>query len=474
MTDLAARNVSLEQIDAQTAIHPFTELRTFSENGSWVIDRGDGIYITDNKGDTYIDAMASLFCVNIGYGRTEVADAIAEQAHKLCYHHNFAGNSNQPEIELTDMLVNELLPKNISKVLLSSSGSEANDANFKFAWMYHYLRGNKNKRKIIGREGGYHGVTAAGASACGIPYMHTGFNLPLEDFRVKVSKPHYYRNGEPGESERDYAKRLGKELDETIEREGADTVAAFIAEPILGAGACIAPPEGYFDEVHKVLKKHDVLFIADEVITGFGRTGDWFAAQRYDFQPDMMTLSKGITSAYMPLAAAAISEDIWRVLCDGIPSDEIPFFASGSTASGHQISCAAAVANIKLMRDEGMVENSDKTGAYFKGQLVERFADHPLMGEISGDGLMLAIELVADKETKEVLNLEWDVSHRLFDLCFEEKLITRGFFGVNRTSFAPPLTINESEVDEVCDRLGRALNKLTDELMADGRWSPKG
>jgi L-2,4-diaminobutyrate transaminase len=469
-----ARNLSVEQIDAQTAIHPFTEIRTFSEKGSWVIEGGNGIYINDNKGDTYIDAMASLFCVNIGYGRTEVADAIAEQAHKLSYHHNFVGNSNLAEIELTDMLVNELLPEHISKVMLASSGSEANDANFKFAWMYHYLRGNKEKRKIISREGGYHGVTCAAASACGIPYMHTGFGLPMAEFQVKVSKPHYYWNGAPGESEQDYSKRLAKELDETIEREGADTVAAFIAEPILGAGACIHAPDGYFDEMIKVCKKHDVLFIADEVITGFGRTGAWFAADRYGFKPDMMTLSKGITSAYMPLSASAISDEIWQVLYDGIPSEEIPMFASGSTASGHQIACAAAVANLKVMRDEGMIENADKTGAYFKGQLAERFGDHPLMGEIRGDGLMLGIELVADKETKEVLNLEWDCSHRLFDLCFEQKLIARGFFGANALSFSPPLCITKDEVDEVCNRLEKGLTRLTDELVADGRWTPKG
>lgn len=468
----AARNISFEMLDAQTTIHPFTELRTFSEKGSWVIESGKGVYITDNKGDTYIDAMASLFCVNIGYGRTEVADAIAKQAHKLCYHHNFVGNSNEQEIILADKLVHELLPKNMSKVMFASSGSEANDANLKFAFMYHFLRGNKKKTKVISRDMGYHGVTVAAASCCGIPYMHTGFNLPLPGY-IKVSKPHYYWFGKPGESEQAYAKRLAKELEDTIVREGPDTVAAFIAEPVLGAGACVAPPEGYFEEIGKVLKKYDVLWIDDEVICGFGRLGSWFAADRYGFKPDMMTLSKGITSAYMPLSAAVISEEIWEVLRDGIPSHDIPFFASGSTASGHQIACAAANANIDVMEKENMVENADKVGTYFKEQLHKRFVNHPLMGDIRGDGLMLAIELVADKEKKEVLNLEWDCSHRMFDLCFEEKLITRGFFGQNSTSFSPPLCITKSEVDEVCNRFERGLKKLTDELVSSGRWKPK-
>jgi len=472
MTKVAARNISLEMLDAETTIHPYTELRTFSEKGSWVIESGKGIYITDNKGETYIDAMASLFCVNIGYGRSEVADAISKQAHKLAYHHNFVGNSNEQEILLADRLIHKLLPKHMSKIMFASSGSEANDANLKFAFMYHYLRGKPKKTKVISRHMGYHGVTIAATSCCGIPYMHTGFNLPLPGY-IKISKPHYFWDGKKGESEREYAKRLAKELEDTIVREGPDTVACFIAEPILGAGASVAPPEGYFEEMGKVLKKYDVLWIDDEVITGFGRLGAWFAAQRYNFKPDLMTLSKGITSAYVPLSASVISQEIWEVLRDGIPSKDIPLFATGSTAAGHQIACAAGNANLDVMENENMVENSDKIGKYFKDQLKVRFGDHPLMGEIRGDGLMLAIELMADKEKKEVLNLEWDCSHRLFDLCFEEKLITRGFYGHNSTSFSPPLCITKSEVDEVCNRFGRGLNKLTNELVSSGRWKPK-
>ena len=254
-----------------------------------------------------------------------------------------------------------------------------------------------------------------------------------------------------------------------IEAEGPETVCAFIAEPVMGASACMAPAEGYFEEIQKVLKKHDVLFIADEVITGFGRLGTWFACDKYDLTPDLMTLSKGITSAYVPLSASVISEEMWQVFAD---DPDKTLFTHGHTASGHPIACAAANANLDLMEGEDLVGNAARVGDYFKAQLNERLGEHPLMGEIRGDGLMLAIELVANKETNEELNVEWDCSHRLFDLCLEEKLISRGYFVHNSSSFAPPLSITRDEVDEVITRFTRALDKLTDELVREGRWKP--
>ena len=471
MTDQATRNVSLEQMDMDSTLHPYTALDEHLKNGpERIVESGNGIYITDTQGRTYIDAMASLFCVNVGYGRTEIADAISEQAHKMAYFHTFVGNANEPQILLADRLLNGLLPKNMSKILFASSGSEANDANIKLAWNYQVFRGKPKKRKIIAREMGYHGVTVMGASLSGLPIMHQAFGLPL-DFVIYTDKPHYYWYGNPGESELDYSKRLAKNLDELIEREDPETVCAFIAEPVMGAGASVSPPEGYFQEIQKVLDKHDVLFIADEVITGFGRLGTWIAADFYGFEPDLMTLSKGITSAYMPSSASVVSKKVWDVV--SAPHPEMPMFASGSTASGHPIACAAALACLDIYENENLIDNAKVVGKYFKDQLIARTGDHPLMGEIRGEGLMLATELVADKDTKEVLDLEWDCSHRLFDLCLEEMLITRGFFGHNSTSFAPPLTINKSEVDDTIDRFERGLNKLADELVADGRWKPK-
>ena len=467
MTIDAVSNLNLEQMDVDATIHAFTSLADHAETGPHIMTSGDGIYVSDNKGNTYIDAMAALFCVNAGYGRHEIADAISEQAHKFAYFHTFGGNAHEQQIKLGERLLN-ILPDHMSKVMFASSGSEANDANVKLAWMYQHVRGKPEKRKIIARQMGYHGVTAVGASLSGLPLMHEPFGLPLPGF-LHTDKGHYYWEGEAGESERDFSKRMAANLNALIEAEGPETVCAFISEPLMGAAACIAPAEGYFEEIQKVLRKHDVLFIADEVITGFGRLGTWFASEKYDLKPDLMTLSKGITSAYIPLSASVISEDMWKVLV-GDPEKRV--FTHGHTASGHPIACAAANANLDLMEGEDMVGNAARVGDYFKAQLHERLGNHPLMGEIRGDGLMLALELVANKETKQELDIEWDLSHRLYDLCLEENLISRGYFGHNSSSFAPPLTITTDEVDEVITRFSRGLNKLTDELVRDGRWKP--
>ena len=461
-------NVDLERLDVDNTINAFTSLYEHMETGHHIFTSGDGIYMTDAEGNNFIDGMAALFCVNVGYGRQEIAKAISDQAHNFAFFHTFAGNAHEQQIRLGERLL-QILPKHMSKVLFASSGSEANDANVKLAWMYQQMRGKPEKRKIIGRNMGYHGVTSVGASLSGLPLMQEPFGLPLPGF-LHTDKGHYYWEALPGESEREFSKRLAGKLEAQIIAEGPETVCAFISEPVMGASACVTPAEGYFEEIQKVLKKHDVLFIADEVITGFGRLGTWFASDKYNLKPDLISLSKGITSAYVPLSASVVSDDVWKVLISGAPDQ---MFAHGHTASGHPIACAAANSNLDIMEGEGLVDNAAKVGSYFKLQLEEHFLDHPLMGEIRGDGLMLATELVAKKDPKEVLNIDWDCSHRLFDLCLEEKLISRGYFGHNSSSFAPALSITENEVDEIIMRFGRALNKLTDELVRDGRWKPQ-
>ena len=470
MEGQAVTNLSLEQMDVDTTLHAFTPIIEHEKTGPHIITGGDGIYVTDNKGDTYIDSMASLFCVNVGYGRSEIGDAIAEQARSFAYFHTMAGHANEQQIRLSDRLM-DLLPDSMSRILYASSGSEANDANVKLAWMYQHCRGKPEKRKMIARRMGYHGVTGIATCLSGLELMHEPFGLPLPGF-LHTEKGHYFWEGRPGESEREFSRRMASELEEMILREGPETVCGFISEPVMGAAACVTPPEGYFEEIQAVLKRHDVLFIADEVITGFGRLGAWFATDKYALEPDLMTLSKGITSAYIPLSASVIAENVWEVLHEG--AKNIPIFAHGHTASAHPIACAAANANLALMEQEDMVGNAARVGAYFKQQLEERVGDHPLMGEIRGDGLMIAIELVANKETKEELNLEWDCSHRLFDLCLEEKLITRGFFGHNSTSFAPPLTITRDQVDDLIGRFSRGLDKLTVDLKKEYGFSPAG
>lgn len=471
MTETSERNISLEQIDRETMIHPYTVLGE-GRGEPTVVTGGKGIEVSFSNGATYIDAMSSMNCVNIGYGNQRVAEAIAKQARELAYYHSFLGVTNEPAVRLADRLLNELLPEQMSRIMFYSSGSEAVDAALKCIWMYNYLRGKPEKTKIISRKGSYHGVTLGAASVSGSASMRKGFNLPLPGFLL-TENFHYFRDAEPGESERDYSRRLARILDEQIVAEGPETVAAFVAEPALGAGCAVMPPEGYYEEVIKVLRKHEVLFFDDECITGFGRTGKWFACTTFGFdaEPDIMTLSKGITSAYIPLSAVAISEKIWRVLRDGIPSEAVPLYATGSTASGHPIACAAANENIDVMIDEDLMENSRTVGAFLKQRLAERIGDHPLIGEIRGEGLMVGLDLVADKATKAILNPAWDCAHRLVELCRErENLIVRAFFGTSSLSFGPPIILTETQADDIAGRVERALASLSDELRADGRW----
>lgn len=473
MMTQSERNVSLEEMDMDSVIHPYTSLGP-GRAPPTIIKSGKGIYVTFTNGRTYIDGMSSMNCVNIGYGNQRVADAIAKQARDVAYYHSFLGVANEPEIRLADRLLNKLLPKQMRRVMFMSSGSEAVDAAVKFIWMYNYLRGKPEKTKIISRKNSYHGVTLCAASLSGSEAMHKGFNLPLPGF-LYTESAHYFANAEPGESERDYSMRLARSLDEQIEAEGPETVAAFACEPALGAGCAVMPPEGYFEEVVKVLRKHDVLFFDDECITGFGRTGNWFACETFGFtpEPDIMTVSKGITSAYIPLSAVAISEKMWRVLSDGIPSKDVPLLATGSTSSGHPVACAAANANIDVMEDDDLIGNSARVGAFFKQRLMERIGDHPLIGEIRGEGLMVGLDLVADRDTKKRLDPAWNCAGRLVDLCREqENLIVRAFFGTSQMSFGPPLILTEEEADDIAARVERALGSLTEELVASERWQP--
>jgi len=466
------RNATLEDLDRARIIHPYVSFGAQTRTPTTIIEKADGIDVTFTNGNTYIDCMSSMNCVNVGYGRKEIAEAICRQAHDVAYYHSFIGVSNEPQIRLADRLLSGLLPSHMSKILFASSGSEAVDAALKFIWLYNWLRGKPEKRKIISRDQAYHGVTLGAASLAGYEAMQKGFHLPLPGF-LRTENPHFYRNAQPGESEEDYSRRCARLLDELILAEGPETIAAFVCEPALGAGCAVMPPKGYFAEIQKVLKRHDVLFFDDECITGFGRTGRWFACETFGITPDIMTLSKGITSAYVPLSATVISETIWDVLDAGIPSEEFPLFASGSTASGHPIACAAANANIDIMEREDLIGNSRRVGAFFKNRLRELIGEHPLIGEIRGEGLMIGLELVADREMKLELDPAWDCSHRLVELCRQRGLITRSFFGTTSMSFGPPLILTEAQAEDIVRRVKGALDQLTAELVSSGRWAPR-
>ena len=459
-----SRNISLEEMDKQSLLHPYTSIVDHLDRGPVVISKGHAARVTDKQGRDYIDAMAGLWCVNIGYGRQEMVDAIAAQAQELAYYHLFFSMANEPAIRLADKVL-QLVPDHMSKVFFCNSGSEANDTQVKIAWYYNNLRGQPEKKKIIARNLGYHGVTAVAASMTGLPPLHKSFNLPLEGF-LHVSPPHQYWYAENGESELDFSKRLAEELDALIQREGPHTVAAFIAEPVMGAGGVVPPPQGYFVEIQKILKKHDVLFIADEVICGFGRLGTMFGTDLYQLEPDMMTIAKGLTSAYVPMPAAIISEKVWEVLKSGSP--ETGPFAHGYTYGGHPLAAAAGLKTIEIMERENLVDNAHKIGAYLQKKLRAKFTDHPLVGEVRGVGLIAGVELVANKAKKIPFEPSVQIGPRVTNLLLEEGVINRAL--VNTIAFSPPLVVTEADVDEMVERCYRGLEKLTGQLVGEGMW----
>ena len=456
------RNLSLEEMDRQSLLHPYTSIAGHLRDGPVVVAGASGARVRDIHGKDYLDAMGGLWCVNIGYGREEVVEAIAAQARDLAYYHLFFSMSQEPAIRLADRVLS-LMPERMSKVFFCNSGSEANDTQVKIAWYYNNLRGKPEKRKIISRRRGYHGVTVAAASMTGLPPVHKSFNLPLPGF-VHTTCPHHYREAAPGESERDFSRRLAAELEAAILAEGPETCAAFIAEPVMGAGGAVPPPEGYFAEIQPILRKYDILFIADEVICGFGRLGHWFGTNRFDLDPDMISIAKGLTSAYVPMSAAVISDKVWRVLKEGSP--ETGPFAHGYTYGGHPVAAAAGLKTIEIMEREDLVGHAARVAPYFQRRLREAFADNPLVGEARGDGLMAGIELVADKARKTPFAPELDIGARLAAELLDGGLICRGM--LNTVCFSPPLVVDESDVDEMVDKFGRGLARLGDALAREG------
>jgi len=461
-----AHNLSLEEMDRQSFLHGYTPLADHLKTGPMIIQSAQGVMIKDSHGREFIDGMAGLWCVNIGWGREEVVEAITKQARDLAYFHSFASMGNEPAIRLADRLT-RMVPGHMSKVFFGNSGSDANDTHVKIVWYYNNLRGKPEKKKIISRVRGYHGVTVAAASMTGIEMVHKAFDLPLDMMR-HTDTPHYWRNAEPGMSEREYSVSLAKKLENMILEEGPDTVAAFIAEPIMGAGGVVLPPEGYFEEVQKILNQYDILMIADEVICGFGRTGHGFGCEAYNIEPDMVTIAKGLTSGYIPMSGSLISDKVWDVLVSGTP--EVGAFAHGYTYSAHPVAAAAAMANLDIIEREDLAGNAAKVGAYFQNKLRGAVADHPLVGEVRGIGLIAGVELVANKATKEPLDLALKAAPKLAKYSLEEGLVSRALMQINAVSFSPPLVITESEVDEMIARFSRALDKLTDEFVRDGSW----
>jgi 4-aminobutyrate--pyruvate transaminase len=439
------------QRDIAHHLHSYTQLRQFEREGPLVIVRGDGVHVIDEHGKRYIEGMAGLWCASLGFSETRLADAAARQMKTLPYYHTFSGKVPGPVTDLVEAMTRwSPMPK--ARVLFANSGSESNDTAFKLVRYYNNARGRPNKKKIIARVKGYHGVTAAAASMSGIPVMHQHFDLPLPGI-VRVGCPHHYQFAEAGESESAFVERLASELEETIQREGPDTVAAFIAEPVQGAGGVVIPPPGYYQRVHAILKKHDILFIADEVITGFGRLGQPFGTQVFDLKPDLITVAKQLTSAYVPMSALYVSDAIYQVVADA--SASVGSFGHGYTYSGHPLACAVALETLRIYESDDIVGHVQRVAPRFK-QGVQRFEGHDIVGHVRSLGLIGAIELAEDPKQRKPFDPKRGVGAYFVKRAQEHGLITRSLTG-DIIAFSPPLIITEPEIEAMFERAERAL-----------------
>jgi 4-aminobutyrate--pyruvate transaminase len=445
---------SLAHSDVAYQFHSYTNAQRLREEGPCIMAQGEGIYVRDTEGKQYIEGMAGLWSVAVGFSEPRLAQAAYRQMQNLPFYHTFSQKSNVPSIELAEKLIS-LTDGSMAQAFFTNSGSEANDTIVKMVWYYNNALGRPEKKKIIARHRGYHGVTVASASLTGLAGNHRSFDLPLPQMR-HVRCPHLYREGLPGETEAAFGDRLAAELEALILAEGPDTVAAFIGEPIMGAGGVIVPPHAYWPKMQAVCRKYDVLVIADEVITGFGRTGHLFASGLFGIEPDFMTLSKQLTSSYMPLAAVLMNKRVADVLVRH--SGELGTFGHGYTASGHPVAAAVALENIRIIEERGLVDNAAVSGAVLQRRL-HALADHPLVGEVRGVGLIAAVELVADKVGHTPFDPVGEVGALLVRQAQGNGLILRGI--QDSLAFCPPLIITEAQVNTLADRFEQSLDEVT-------------
>lgn len=459
MTDIK----TIASLDRASVLHPFTQLKEFATGKSGdptIVGGGKGIRIEDAQGRSYIDGFAGLYCVNIGYGRNEVAEAIARQAYKLAYYHTYAAHTTEELATLSDRLI-RMAPGKPSKVFFGLSGSDANETQAKLVWYYNNLRGQPKKKKIISRERGYHGCSAISGSMTGMSFYHDHMDLPFPGI-LHTGAPHHYWGAEPGETEELFSRRRAAELEQLIVREGPETIGAFIAEPVLGTGGITPPPTGYWREIQAVLRRYDVLLIADEVICGFGRTGANFGSTLYGIEPDLITVAKGLTSGYMPLSGAIVGEKVYSVMEEA--ADRVGAFSHGYTYSGHPIAAAAANAVLDIVEKERLSDRARIVGSHFNRRLKERFAQLEIVGEVRGVGLLGAVEFVADRQTKRRFDPELKVGARISKAARERGLIARAMPHGDILGFAPPLVVSESEIDEIVDLAYKATKQVMDEL----------
>nr|5KQW_A Chain A, 4-aminobutyrate transaminase [Pseudomonas]5KQW_B Chain B, 4-aminobutyrate transaminase [Pseudomonas]5KQW_C Chain C, 4-aminobutyrate transaminase [Pseudomonas]5KQW_D Chain D, 4-aminobutyrate transaminase [Pseudomonas] len=459
MTDLD----QLFEMDRAHFMHPSTHAHDHASGAlpGRIITGGKGIRIQDHEGREYIDAFAGLYCVNIGYGRTEVADAIYEQAKELAYYHTYVGHSTEAIIELSSRIIRDWAPAGMKKVYYGMSGSDANETQIKLVWYYNNVLGRPQKKKIISRQRGYHGSGIMTGSLTGLPSFHQHFDLPIERIKHTVC-PHWYK-APAGMSEAQFVRYCADELEKLILAEGPDTVAAFIGEPVMGTGGIIPPPQGYWEAIQAVLNKYDILLIADEVVCGFGRLGSKMGSQHYGMKPDLITVAKGLTSAYAPLSGVIVGEKVWDVIEKG--SQEHGPMGHGWTYSGHPICAAAALANLDILERENLTGNAADVGAYLQQRLRETFGGHPLVGEVRGVGMLAALEFMADKDARTPFDPALKVGPKVSAACLEDGMIARAMPHGDILGFAPPLVITRAEVDEIVGIAKQAVDEVADEVL---------
>jgi len=452
---------SLAAADIATILHPNTNMRLHERTGPLVIERGDGIRVYDDHGKEYIEGLAGLWSVAVGFSEPRLAEAAYKQMLKLPYYHTFSSKSHEPSIRLAEKLV-EMTPSSVSRVFFTSSGSEANDSIVKMVWYMNNALGRPKKKKFLSRIKGYHGITVASGSLTGLPTNHRDFDLPAIPVH-HLTCPHFYRFGTEGEDEAAFTARLLAELEAVIATEGADTIAAFIGEPLMSAGGVMPPPVGYWEGIERICRANDILIISDEVICGFGRLGTPFGCEKYGFTPDIMTVSKQITSSYMPLAAVMFSDAIYQAIADN--SEKIGVFGHGYTASGHPVASAVALENLAIIEERDLMGNAARLEAQFQAGL-RSFADHPLVGEARGDGLIGAVELVADKATRKPFEKIGRAGAIASAIGHEEGLIFRAIG--DQLALCPPLIVTSEDVTEIMKRMGRTLERLPAAVAAEG------
>ncbi|MFK8083568.1 MAG: aminotransferase [Granulosicoccus sp.] len=445
---------SLAQSDRQYVLHPFTHPSNHESEGPFVIERGEGVYVWDDQGNRLLEGMSGLWCTSLGFSENRLAEAAARQFAQLPFSHLFTHRSTPPAIELSKRLV-ELAPEGIGKCFLVNSGSEAVDTAVKMVWYYNNSLGRPQKKTIIARHRAYHGVTVAAGSLTGLPYAQDGFDLPAIPV-IHAETPHAYRHAEESESEQEYSTRLAKSLEQQIVEAGADTIAAFIAEPVMGAGGVIIPPAGYFEKVQEVLNRHDILFIADEVICGFGRTGNVWGCDTYNIKPDIITSAKQLSSAYLPIGAVLVTDTMYKVFQDF--ADKLGTFGTGNTYGGHPVSSAVALETLNIYESDDIFGQVRSRSPHF-AERVQALQNHPLVGHARSVGLLGAVELVADKSSKKPFPASDKIAVQVMAAAREHNLILRATPG-DTVAFCPPLIINDDQIDEMFDAVTDALNDV--------------